>query len=251
MYPIRAVLIDDEELSIASLSWQLKEFCPNVEVVNTFTSPTKAYEFLADKQDITLCFLDIDMPEMSGFDFLELWQGTPPFDVIFTTAYNEFAIQAFKVSAVDYLLKPIDEEELITTIKKYSQNNHWNAKMHLLYQQLQLPQSPPYSARISVSTREGIHLIETKHILYLEAFKNYTSIFIEGKPTIVVSKTLKDIEQLLAPSVFLRVHQSYIVNWQKVITYQRGQGGTLILVNGQEIPVSKNKKSMVIAKMQQ
>lgn len=246
------MLIDDEELAIATLVWQLEEFCPEVEVVKTFTSPSVAYDYLAVNSGIDLCFLDIDMPEMSGFDFLRKWQQAPPFDVIFATAYNEFAIKAFKVSAFDYLLKPIDEEELIGTIEKYTDkiaSNDLTSKLDMLYQQLHLSQQAAYPTRISLPTREGIHLVDVDKIIRLEAFKNYTSVYAEGKSTIVVSKTIKDMERLLNPDLFMRVHQSHVVNWKKISTYQRGQGGSLILEDGSIIPVSKNKKHLVLDKI--
>ena len=246
------MLIDDEELAIATLVWQLEEFCPEVEVVKTFTSPSVAYDYLAVNSGIDLCFLDIDMPEMSGFEFLRKWEQGPPFDVVFATAYNEFAIKAFKVSAFDYLLKPIDEEELVGTIQKYAQkiaSSDLTSKLDFLYQQLNLPSQKNYAIRISLPTREGIHLVNTDKIIRLEAFKNYTSVYAEGKSTIVVSKTIKDMEKLLDPTTFIRVHQSHVVNWQKISTYQRGQGGSLTLEDGTVIPVSKNKKHLVLEKL--
>lgn len=250
MQTIKTVLVDDEELAIASLKWQMEEFCPQVEIVATFTSPRLAFNFLEDRKDIQLCFLDIDMPEMSGFDFLKLWEKPPPFDVIFATAYNEFAIKAFKVSAFDYLLKPIDEEELMNTIQKFNnklEKSDWNKKINLLYQSLN--QTTSYPDRISLATREGVHLVSVDQIIHLEAYKNYTSVYLQQQGTIVVSKTIKDIEQLLDPTVFVRVHQSHIVNWQQVSTYQRGQNGSLVLTNGKQIPVSKQKKNIVLSRI--
>ncbi len=233
MHTIKAVLIDDEELAIASLKWQLTEFCPQVELVATFTSPKKAFNFLENRQDINLCFLDIDMPEMSGFDFLKLWEQSPPFDVIFATAYNEFAIKAFKVSAFDYLLKPIDEDELMGTIVKYNKKiipGDWNTKIDLLFRNLQ--NTNTYPDRISLSTREGVHLVNVPQIIHLEAYKNYTTVYLKNQSSIVVSKTIKEFESLLDPFTFIRVHQSHIINWQEVSTYQRGQNGSLLLTDG-------------------
>ena len=128
--------------------------------------------------------------------------------------------------------------------QKYGQKilaSDWNDKINLLYQNLHPQNSFP--SRIPLSTREGVHLIDVEQIIHLEAFKNYTSVYLNNQGTIVVSKTIKDLEQLLDPAVFIRVHQSHIVNWNRISTYHRGQNGTLVMTNGKRIPVSKQKKT--------
>lgn len=244
--PLKCVIIDDEQLAIDTLKWQLTEFCERIQVVETFTNPKMAYSFLEDNS-IDLCFLDIDMPEMSGFDFLKLWENNPPFDIIFATAYSEYAIKAFKVSALDYLLKPIDEEDLVLTVKKYKTKKHsdsLNAQLSLLIHQLDNTQK--YADRIALPTIEGVHLINTTDIYRLEADNNYTTLYLNSAPSLLVSKTLKEVEKILNPSTFFRIHQSHTINLKMVKLYQRGRGGNVTLEDGTVLPVSKNRKEELL-----
>jgi two-component system LytT family response regulator len=248
MKKITAIIIDDEQLAIETLSWQLKEFCPAIHLLNSFTNPIHAQQFLQNNE-VDLCFLDIDMPEMNGFEFLQFWTK-PPFDIIFTTAYSEFAIKAFKVAAFDYLLKPIDEEELLQTIHKYQnqqQGKRLQDQLSLLYQQLHTPSS--FSDRIALSTQEGVYMIAVKNIIRLEADNNYTTVIIEDRSPIVLSKTLKEVESLLDPTIFLRVHQSHTIQLSKIEIYHRGRGGSLRMSNDDIVPVSKQKKEQLLDRL--
>lgn len=248
MNTINALIIDDEQLAIDTLKWQIKEFCPSIRILETFTNPTLAHQFL-EKNKINLCFLDIDMPEMSGFEFLRLWQKLP-FDVIFTTAYSEFAIKAFKVSAFDYLLKPIDEEELVLTIEKYQTKNSTESlpeQLNLLINQLQKPTS--YSSRVALPSTEGIHILDVATIIRLEADKNYTTVYTKTEK-IIVCKSLIEVEKSLNPKQFFRIHQSHSINVEKISMYHRGRGGSISLTNGDKLPVSKYKKEALLALIQ-
>jgi len=246
---IRCVIIDDEQLAIDTLKWQLSEFCDGIEVVNTFTNPAKAQKYLVANK-ISLCFLDIDMPEMSGFEFLKLWDNAPPFNIIFATAYSEFAIQAFKVSALDYLLKPIDEEDLVSTIEKYKRlqsPDSLNDQISILLDQLNTPKN--YSERIALPTIEGIHMVNAIDITRLEADNNYTTVYFEAQNSILVSKTLKDVEKILDPVHFLRIHQSHNINLRMIKMYQRGRGGSITMIDGTVLPVSKNRKDDLLKRL--
>ena len=246
---IKCLIIDDEQLAIDTLKWQLQEFCKGIEILDTFTNPHEAQSFL-NTNEVDLCFLDIDMPEMSGFEFLDLWKNNPPFDVIFATAYSEYAIQAFKVSALDYLLKPIDEEDLVQTIEKYqkqSKSNAINDQLTLLLNQIQSPKN--YSNRIALPTLEGVHLVNTSDINRLEADNNYTTVFLDSSHSVLVSKTLKEVEKVLDPDTFFRIHQSHTINLTKVKLYQRGRGGNVTLIDGSLLPVSKNRKDDLLKKL--
>lgn len=246
---IKCIILDDEQLAIDTLKWQLQEFCDGIEILNTFTNPYDAQSYLQSHQ-IDLCFLDIDMPEMSGFDFLKFWGNDPPFNVIFATAYSEFAIQAFKVSALDYLLKPIDEEDLVQTIQKYQKQNitsTLNDQVSILLSQINSPKD--YSERIALPTSEGVHLVNTSDINRLEADNNYTTVFLNSSQSILVSKTLKDVEKALDPGIFFRIHQSHTINLNKVKLYQRGRGGSVTLIDGALLPVSKNRKEDLLNKL--
>lgn len=243
---LKAIIIDDELLAIDTLAWQLKNFCHNVEVLNRFTNPLLAYKWL-QTHSVDLCFLDIDMPELSGFDFLKLFGDHISFDVIFTTAYSEYAIEAFKVSAIDYLLKPIDEEDLVNTVEKYRQRHLQSVnqkQLHSILQQLQTPK--PHKNHIALPTLEAIHVIDINDIIRIQADNNYTTLILHGDKKLIVSKTLKEIDSLLDPELFIRVHQSHSVSVNNIVSYQKGRGGNLTMIDGAIIPVSKNKKEAVL-----
>lgn len=246
---ITCIIVDDEQLAIDTLKWQLKEFCVGIKIVKTFTNPINAQEYIQSNK-VDLCFLDIDMPEMTGFQFLEFWNNDPPFDVIFATAYSEYAIQAFKVSALDYLLKPIDEEDLVQTINKYQKKkspNPLNDQLSLLLGQLNTPKD--YPERIALPTMEGVHMVDITDISRLESDSNYTTVHLDSTRQIVVSKTLKEVESVLDPQLFLRIHQSHTINLKKVKLYQRGRGGNVTLDSGVLLPVSKNRKEELLRRL--
>lgn len=246
---IRAIIIDDEQLAIDTLRWQLEEFCSGVELVESFTNPKDAIEFLKN-QKVDLCFLDINMPEFSGFDFLEKWNNRPPFKVIFTTAYSEYAIKAFKVSALDYLLKPIDEEDLLNTMKRFRENLH-NAvnsdQMALLMSQIYRPNS--FASRIALPTLEGVNMVNVNDIIRLQADSNYTLVYFTNQPHIMVSKTLKEVEKVLDENTFVRIHKSHTVNISRVKMYKRGSGGSLVMTDQSILPVSKTRKNALLNKL--
>jgi len=244
---ITCIILDDEQLAIDTLNWQVEEFLEGIDVKATFTNPKKAIEYI-QSNEIELCFLDIDMPEMTGFEFLKTWNYQPPFDFIFTTAYSQYAIDAFKVSAFNYLLKPIDEEDLVTTIKKYKEQKKSTSvseQLSILMHQIKKPESFP--KRIALPTLEGIHMVDPENIVRLEADNNYTSIHLIDNRTIIVSKTLKEIDSMLDPSRYFRIHQSHTIDVQKIKMYQRGRGGSVTMKDGTLLPVSKNKKEALLS----
>lgn len=244
---LKAILIDDEQLSLDTLSWQLNEFCPDIVVVKTFTNPLKAVNYL-ERNTIDLCFLDIDMPEMNGFEFLNQLKSKN-FDVIFVTAYSEYAIKAFKVSAFDYLLKPIDEEELVSTIRNYKEtaNNSLNDQLNILVNEMAGKNNSP--RKIALNTSVGMHFVEMKHIIHLEADKNYTTVHIEKQAPLIISKTLKEVEKTLDESYFFRIHQSHTINIDKIEIYHKGRGGSVTMSSGDILPVSKEKKDAFLEKL--
>ncbi|PHI20898.1 DNA-binding response regulator [Lewinellaceae bacterium SD302] len=249
MNELTAVLIDDEPLAIDTLRWQLEQFCPFVSVAASFNNPCLAMEYLKNHQ-VDLCFLDIDMPEMSGFEFLQQWNNVPPFAVIFATAYSEFAVKAFRVSAFDYLLKPVDEEELVKTLNTFNrQINQQRIAERLSLLESQIVKPAAYPGRIALSTQEGIHLVDTSSIVRLEAASNYTTVFLADGATLLLSKNLRQIEDLLNPAIFLRVHQSHTVSLDQIKLYQRGRGGSVILHDGTLIPVSKQRKDKLMQRL--
>ena len=249
MSELTAVLVDDEPLAIDTLSWQLRQFCPFVKVAASFNNPQLAIDYLLDNT-VALCFLDIEMPEMSGFEFLQQWSNTPPFSVIFTTAYSNFAVRAFRVSAFDYLLKPVDEEELVKTLANFNQQRKQQLiadRLSLLEAQISKPAS--YPSRVALSTQEGIHLVEASNIIHLEAASNYTTVFLKNSTTLLIRKSLRQVEELLDPQQFIRVQQSLTVRLDQIKLYQRGRGGSVVLYDGILIPVSKQRKERLMERL--
>lgn len=188
------------------------------------------------------------MPQMNGFEMLEKLQEKD-FYLIFTTAYNQYAIKAIRYAAFDYLLKPVDIEELKTAVDKVEKNIHQKlkARLDLLKENLLLPEKK--MKRLAVSTLEGILFIEINNITHLEASSNYTLIYLADKTKITASKTLKDFSELLPSDIFHRVHNSYIVNLNYIKRYIRGDGGQIELTDGKLIEVSRKYKDDFIMKM--
>ena len=189
-----------------------------------------------------LIFLDISMPDGSGFDMLQELSEVD-FDIIFTTAYDNFAIRAIKVAAIDYLLKPIDAQEVNSALSKYATRAYATSKEHinLLYQQFS-PNNDSIS-RIAVPSTEGLDIVKVTDIIYLEAERNYTTLYILEKKVLVASKNIKEFEFLLPENRFIRVHHKYLVNLDHIKKYYKGRGGSLLMVNGQHIEVSRNRKN--------
>lgn len=241
---IRAIIIDDEKHCVESLQIDLQKNCPDVEVVAACHSSKEGMQQIKTlKPD--LVFLDIEMPWMNGFELLDMLKPID-FDVIFVTAYDSYAIQAFKVSAVDYLLKPIDSSSLIDAVARVKSRKENNTLGHL-ENLLANHFKPNNSKRISVPEKDMHHFIELSDIIFLESEGNYTRIFIESGDPIFVSMTLKSMEEKINDNQFVRTHQSYLVNSIKISKYIKSDGGYLILNNGKVIPVARSKRNEVKA----
>lgn len=245
-----ALIIDDELHCSESLELMLERYCPETKVIGVTNDPIKGLGMItALKPDVV--FLDIEMPHLSGFDLISKI-GTVDFEIVFTTAYNEFAIQAFKVNAVDYLLKPISKTELVEATKKVKQrlsNQPDSLNLHALINGLGIQK--PLSGKIALSSMEGLDFVEIDHIIRCEADSNYTDVIIENRKTITVSKTLKELEEQLSSQPFMRVHNSHLVNLNKIAKYQRGAGGYLIMENGDQVQVSRSKKAEFLDNLNQ
>lgn len=237
---IKAIIVDDETRGRLALRNKIKEHCPTIEVVGEAANGMEAITMI-NQMNPTLVFLDIEMPRMSGFEMLEKLQGKD-FYLIFTTAYNQYAIKAIRYAAFDYLLKPVDIEELKSAVNKVELNIHQKlkAQIDLLRENLLLPEKK--MKRLAVSTLEGILFIDINNITYLEASSNYTLIYLGDKTKITASKTLRDFGELLPSDIFHRVHNSYIVNLNYIKKYIRGDGGLIELTDGGLIEVSRKYK---------
>jgi len=237
---MKAILIDDEKNALEMLEWTLRRNCPEIEIIAMCDSPLDGLEKIKSlKPD--LLFLDIEMPQLNGFDLLERL-GKNDADVIFITAYNQFAIRAFKICALDYLLKPIDSDDLKGAVQKAltkkSKVSTEQLEMLLSY----MKPEKPKSRRIALTASDHLIFVETDKIIYCESDSNYTIFFLIGSEKVIVSKTLKDVEEILEGSDFFRIHASYLINMKHVSKFTRGDGGHVVMSNNQHITVSRKKK---------
>ncbi|MCA0363783.1 MAG: LytTR family DNA-binding domain-containing protein [Bacteroidetes bacterium] len=244
---INVVILDDEAKAIQSLEWEIKSFCPSVNVLATFENPFDARDFILS-HDIDCIFLDIDMPQMDGFRFLDFFPKRD-FEVIITTAYDQYGIQALKQRAIDYLLKPIDSDDLKKAVDKIENQKSSNNIKDILEEMLiNMNNSQiPTQKKINISCDGKIYFLEPHEILYCESDGNYCNVFLDNGQKLFLTQILKNIEEKLPKSIFYRVHNSFVVNLNKVREYQKNEG-YLVLTNGKHIPVSRNKKNLFIEK---
>ncbi len=245
---MQALIIDDEKHCREGLFIMLSKYCPEVEVVAQCSSTTAAIQAIVKFQP-HLIFLDIEMPGMNGFELLENCKGYD-FKVIFTTAYNEYAIQAIRHSALDYLLKPVDKTELVQAVTKAkaAQQPSTSERIARLLESIE---SRKATERIALTTFDGMIVIEIRDILYCESENNYTRFHLVSGKVILVSKTLKKVEELLSnESDFLRIHHSFIINIRYVERYLKGDGGEICLTNGKSLPVSRTKKQEFLSRLE-
>lgn len=232
---IKTIIIDDEKHSVATLAWKIDKFCPEVEVVAQFTDSSEGLEHL-QKSPPDLLFLDIEMPRLNGFELLEELGENIPFGVIFTTAYDDFGIRAVKANALDYLLKPVQNQELKAAIEKFKKFRGKN--MEVLFSNKQEGKVN----KIALATQESIEFVKPEDILFCSSDSNYTRVFLIDGRKKLISKTLKEIESRLEPYRFFRSHHSHLVNLDHIREFVRADGGYLMLTNGQSLPVSRNRK---------
>lgn len=238
--PLRAILVDDEPSALESLSWELEQFPEKIEIMQTFTQADKALDFLKTKEPDCL-FLDIEMPRMDGFSFMrEL--GERSFPVVITTAYNQYALQALKNEAIDYLLKPIDGDDLKDTLDKLLRHHKKNKISEQLEELLLEINRSALGQKVTIQTDGRLLFLESDQIHYAESDGNYTTLYLSDNQKIVLSKKLKEVNQMLPERSFFRVHNSYVVNLDQIKEYLKSDG-YVILKSGKKIPVSRQKKS--------
>lgn len=248
---IRAMIIDDEQWAIDSLKWELEKFCPEITVVNSFTSPIEAIRAI-DTVKPDCIFLDIEMPELDGFQLLKQLKYHH-FDLVITTAYSQYAIKAFKENAVNYLLKPIDPEDLIETVERIVLN-HKNDQLgenfeHILENVIKKADFSR-SQRVPLPLLNKVVMVELNNIIYCKADGNYTHVFMQNGKKYLLSKTIKTFFETVSSDVFLRVHKSFVVNTNYIEEYTRGDGGELLMSNKQSIPVSRSHKDELLQLLQ-
>lgn len=247
---MHALIVDDEQMARETIQEIIKLYCPQITTIAEAHSVQTAIEALHSRKP-DLLFLDIRLEGGNGFDVLKQ-AAVDNLNIIFITAYDEYAIKAFKVSAIDYLLKPIDPDDFINAVNKAHQKvlkESMNSRLNLFLQNM-MHQNEEIK-NITLNTAENFHLVKIQDIIYCEAYKNYTTFHLtQGKP-ITVSKNLREYEELLPTSSFMRPHQSYLVNFNHVVRYEKGDKNLLITTGQHQVPVAIRKKEQVIQFLKQ
>ncbi|MBX2845797.1 MAG: LytTR family DNA-binding domain-containing protein [Saprospiraceae bacterium] len=236
---IRIVIVDDERHSVELTKGLLHNTSFPVDVVGVFTDPGKAIAFI-NETEFDLLFLDIEMPKMNGFDLLGK-VAQKNFEVIFVTAFNEYAIKAFSVGALSYLLKPIDEDDLEKELEK------WELRTGKIQNKEQLELAKDFIAtkkieKLALPTSNGFKFVKIQDIIRCESYKNYTEVHVENEAPILVSRTLKDFERLLTDYQFARVHNSHLVNLLHIRQIIKSDGGQIVLDNDESVPISRKNR---------
>lgn len=241
---IRAILIDDEMTSLQNMKQKLEEFCKQVTVVAATQNPEEAISLIRNLRPDVL-FLDIEMPKMSGFRMLEEL-GDYDAEIIFTTAYNHYAIDAMRISAFDYLVKPVAIEELENAVNRLLKKKIMKTQERLHILKESINQVKNQENKIAVPLNEGFEFVIIKNIIRIESSSSYSRIFLLDGKSILVTKLLKDFEELLTPYHFFRVHNSHLINLNYIKKYLRGVGGQVLMDNGDLIDVARRKKEEFI-----
>jgi two-component system LytT family response regulator len=241
---IRSIIIDDEAHNIGNTRTLLQNFCPQVQVVATAASADEGIAAIHTHRP-DLIFLDIQMPERTGFDLLKAFPKID-FEIIFITAFDQYGIQAIKFSALDYLLKPIDHEELKKAVEKAIDTLTAKRKNHSIDNLLEyIKKGNRDLPKIALPTLNEIMYVKVDEIIRCEASNNYTNFFLSDGGRVLVCKTLKEFSELLKPYEFLRTHQSHLVNIHYVKSYLKEDGGTLLMKDGSKIPISRQNRDLV------
>ncbi|OFX57458.1 MAG: hypothetical protein A2046_12725 [Bacteroidetes bacterium GWA2_30_7] len=238
---LRAIIVEDEENVKIALENKLKQYCKNVELIGWGNTVQSSIELIKSAKP-ELVLLDIKLPDGTGFDILSNLQPIN-FKLIFITAYNDYAIEAFKFSALDYLTKPVRAEELSLAIDKAEkaiQTDTFSHQLSVLYNNLSAMTKS--EKKIVLHTSESIHIIEIKDIVRCEADCNYTTFYLSDNSKHMVSKTLKDYEDLLLEYNFFRSHKSHLINFSYIKSYEKADGGYIVMKDGTIIPLSQRKK---------
>ena len=241
---LKTLIVDDESRSIETLSGLLEAFCPGVEVAATFTDPVAAMKAIPDHKP-DLIFLDVQMPIVNGIELLKII-GAHRCQVVFISAHREFALDALRLEATDYLLKPVDPDELMAAIEKVRRNA--GAGKETLEK---MAGKAPNSLYLRIPNQDGFQLVYTSDILRIEADNAYSTLVLQQQRPLTVSKGLGEFEPLLPENAFVRVHKSHIVNLAHLHSYSGLDGGTITLVNGDKIPVSRRKSRLLKDKLDQ
>ena len=244
---LNALIVDDEPDAVNFISSIIREYCPRLEIIGTASSAAEGINVILDREP-DLVFLDVEMPHGSGFDLLAHFPHKT-FDVIFITAFNHYAIKAIKFSAVDYLLKPININELIESIEKViskrTSQSYQGANYSALFENLRtaLP------SKLAIPTSDGMEYLNTRDIVRIEADRSYSWFFLPNNRKILVSKNLKEFQELLTDCNFFRPHNSHLINLEHVKKYIRQEGGAIEMSDGYQVPISRTRRDMFLSQM--
>ncbi len=245
---INAVIIEDEKKSREVLEALVKANCPDVNILGSADSVASGVELIR-KTNPRLVFLDIEMADGSGFDLLEKVTNTG-FDIIFTTASDAHALRAIKYSAIDYLLKPIDADELKTAVEKIRAKQSDTANLeNLKFLLANFKRPNEQYSKITLPTGNAYEIVNVKDIIRCEADGSYTSFFLENKKKLLVSASLKHYEDLLPPDDFIRVHHHHLINMNHVVRFLKTDGGYAVMSDGTQIEISRRKKDFFLQRL--
>jgi len=242
---IHAVIIDDEQKCTETLSILIKMHCPEINIDAICNNGEEGIKAINQfKPDVV--FLDIEMPKMNGFDMLEKFEKIF-FHVVFTTAYNQFAIKAFRYSALNYLLKPIDPDDLKVTVNRLKElkNSSFKEQFEILLQSVRDNKNKPQ--RIALSTGDGLIFVNTKDIMYCQSDSNYTNVLLLTGEKYLLAKPLKEFEDTLSGDNFYRIHNSYLVNLDQIKKFVRGDGGYVVMNDGTQITIARARREEFFA----
>ncbi len=244
---LKAIIIDDEPYCCEILAAMLESDCPDVKIISICKNANDALKAIR-QQPPDLVFLDVEMPKMNGFEMLEQLPSIN-FHLIFTTSYDQYALKAIRFSAIDYLLKPIDREELKKAVEKVRQRIQvpLPQQLEILMEKIKQPAKPVN--KIALPTMEGLIMVPVDSIIYCESDDNYTHIHTKNKNKLTATRSLKDMEEILEQHSFIRVHRYYIVNLNEIEKYIKGDGGYLVMSDGNSIDVARNKKEVLLKKL--
>lgn len=244
---LNVVIIDDEPDAVKFIQGIITEYCPNLTVTGTANSARDGIS-LINQNHPDLVFLDVEMPHGTGFDLLS---GFPQktFDVIFITAYNHYAIQAIKFSAVDYILKPVNISELIEAVNKVEQKRSSREYQNLDYTNLLENLRTPRPSKLAIPTNDGIEYLNTSEIIRVEADRSYSWFYLVDKRKYLVSRNLKEYQELLQDIDFFRPHNSHLINMNYVKKFIRHEGGYIEMIDGSNVPISRGKRDLFLMQM--
>lgn len=246
---IKTILVDDEPRGLSALKRLLELYCPDVKIIGECLDTRTAIENI-QLLEPELVFLDIAMPDKNGFDLLNELSPVR-FEIIFVTAHNEYTIQAFKYSAVDYLLKPVEEDLLIEAVRRAAQritDKTSAGQVETFLYNLRKLQTPA-EMKLCIPDMKGFRVVGISDIIFCESESSYTIFHLRDGQIITASKSIMEYELLLENNGFCRIHKSFLVNLQHIREYVRGEGGAVVLTNDKTIEVSRRKKEVFISKM--